>query len=262
MKSLAGRTALVTGSAAGLGHAIARSLAAEGANVVLHGLCPPGAGEAAARALADAAGVTVAFDNADLRRVSEISRMVQEATARSGSIDILVNNAVVRHFAAVEDLAPEDWDEEIAVNLSAGFHLARLTLPEMKRRGWGRILNISSVFGARGAANRIGYVTTKTALLGMTRAIAAETARTGVTCNAISPGTVASPAILDRIAATAAETGRDAAEVAEEYVAARHPTGRFVAMESVGALAAFLCSPAGDDITGTTLPIDGGWTAA
>lgn len=261
MTPLAGRTALVTGSVAGLGHAIARALAAEGANLVLHGLAPPGAGEDAARALAAETGSEVVFDAADLRSVAEIGRMAEAATQRFGGVDILVNNAVVRHFAAVEDLAPADWDEEIAVNLSAAFHLARLTLPGMKRRGWGRILNVSSVFGARGAADRVGYVTTKTALLGLTRAIAIETARTGVTCNAIGPGTVPSPAILDRIAATAAETGRDVDAVAADYVAARHPTARFVALDSVGALAAFLCGPAGADITGATLPVDGGWTA-
>ncbi|SBW10949.1 D-beta-hydroxybutyrate dehydrogenase [uncultured Alphaproteobacteria bacterium] len=259
--TLAGRTALVTGSLSGLGHAIARALAAAGANVMLHGLAAPGAGEAAARALAAETGVAAGFDGADLRAPAEIARMAAAATGRFGGVDILVNNAVVRHFGAIEEISAAEWDEEIAVNLSAAFHLVRLTLPEMKRRGWGRILNVASVFGARGAAGRVGYVTTKTALTGLTRAIAIETARTGVTCNALSPGTVPSPAILGRIAATAAETGRDADDVAADYVAARHPTGRFVAMESVGALAAFLCGPAGADITGATLAVDGGWTA-
>ncbi len=261
MKPLAGRTALVTGSVAGLGHAIARALAADGANLVLNGLCAPGEGEAAATALAAETGADVVFDAADLRAPPEIARMAEAATGRFGGLDIVVNNAVVRHFAKVEDLAPEAWDEEIAVNLSAAFHLARLALPGMKRRGWGRILNVSSVFGARGAAERVGYVTTKTALLGLTRAIAIETARSGVTCNAISPGTVPSPAILARIAATAAASGRTVAAETADYVAARHPTARFVALESVGALAAFLCGPAGADITGATLPVDGGWTA-
>lgn len=262
MASLAGRTALVTGSVAGLGYAIARALAAEGANLVLNGLCPPAEGEAAAAALAAETGAAAVFDPADLRDPAEIARMTEAAAARFGGVDIVVNNAVVRHFAAVEDLSPADWDMEIAVNLSAAFHLARLTLPGMKRRGWGRIVNLASVFAQRGAAERVGYVTTKTALLGLTRAIAAETAKTGVTCNAISPGTVPSPAILERIAASAAASGREEAEVAAEYVAARHPTGRFVAMESVGALAAFLCGPAGADITGANLAVDGGWTAA
>ncbi|MCF8479327.1 MAG: SDR family oxidoreductase [Rhodospirillum sp.] len=260
-RPLAGRTALITGSLAGLGYAIGAALAAQGATVVLNGLCAPGEGEAAAARLALDQGGTVVFDAADLRKVSDIEAMARGAITRFGGVDILVNNAVVRHFAAVEDFATQDWDDEIAVNLSAAFHLARLCLPGMKAQGWGRVINLASVFGARGAANRIGYVTTKTALTGMTRAIAIETARTGVTCNAISPGTVPSPAILDRIAATAEKEGRSKEEVAEDYVSVRHPTGRFVALESVGALAAFLCSPAGADITGATLPVDAGWLA-
>lgn len=261
-RDLAGRTALVTGSVAGLGYAIAEALAAQGANVVIHGLCPPEEGRAAAARLAEAHGVDAVFDGADLRDVAEIERVAGEAIARFGSVDILVNNAVIRHFEATEDLAPAQWDEALAVNLSSAFHFARLTLPGMKAQGWGRILNMASVYGARGAANRIGYVTTKTALTGMTRALAVETAAHGVTCNAISPGTVPTPPILARIAETARLEGRSEAEVASDYASERHPTGRFVAAENVGALAVFLCSPAGADITGATLPVDGGWLAS
>lgn len=261
-RPLTGRTALLTGSVAGLGYAIAEALAAQGATVVLNGLCAPEDGQAAAGRLAAAHGGTVLFDGADLRDVAAIERMAGAVLERFGTLDILVNNAVIRHFAAVEDLTTAEWDDGIAVNLSAAFHLARLALPGMKARGWGRVINLASVFAERGAANRIGYVTTKTALTGMTRAIAMETARTGVTCNAISPGTVPTPAILDRIAETAAREGRPEEEVAADYAAARHPTGRFVAPQSVGALAAFLCSEAGADVTGATLPVDGGWLAS
>lgn len=258
---LAGRHALVTGSVAGLGYAMARGLALAGASVTLNGLAEPGIGEAAAEALSAEAGVPVVFDGADLAQPERIEAMMSAAAARFGGVDILVNNAVIRHFQPIEAFSAAQWEASLAVNLSAAFHAARLGLPGMKAKGWGRIVNLSSIYGARGAENRIDYVTTKTALIGMTRAIAIETARTGVTCNALSPGTVPSPAILERIAGIAAEQGIDAEGAARDYIAPRHPTQRFVALESVAALLVFLCSPAGQDITGATLPIDGGWQA-
>lgn len=258
---LAGRHALVTGSVAGLGYAMARGLALQGASVTLNGLAAPGVGEAAAAALAEEAGVPVAFDGADLAQVPQIEALMAAAERRSGPVDILVNNAVIRHFQPIESFTAAQWDASLAVNVSAAFHAVRLALPGMKAKGWGRIVNLSSIYGTRGAENRIDYVTTKTALLGMTRAIAIETARTGITCNALCPGTVPSPAILDRIAGIAREQGISEAQAAQDYIAPRHPTERFVALESVAALLVFLCSPAGQDITGTTLPIDGGWQA-
>lgn len=259
---LNGRTALVTGSVAGLGYTIAAALAGAGANVVLNGLGDAAEGRAAAARLAEAHGVDAIFDPADLSDAAAIERMAGAAGDRFGAIDIVVNNAVVRHFATIEAFDPGDWQMSLAVNLTAPFLLARLTLPAMKRRGWGRIVNISSVFGWRGAADRIDYVTTKTALIGMTRAIAVETAGTGVTCNAVCPGSVPTPAIVERIIRIANEAGRPYDDVAREYAAERHPTGRFVPMENVGALVVFLCGPAGDDITGASMPMDGGWLAA
>ncbi|WP_123692950.1 SDR family NAD(P)-dependent oxidoreductase [Allostella humosa] len=258
---LAGRTALVTGSVAGLGYAMARGLAAAGADIVLNGLCAPDDGEAAAATLAGETGARVVFDGTDLARPAGIEAMMARAIARSGGVDILVNNAVIRHFQPIEAFSAAEWDASLAVNLSAAFHTVRLALPGMKARGWGRIINLSSIYGARGAENRIDYVTTKTALIGMTRAIAIETARTGITCNAICPGTVPSPAILDRIAVIARKEGIPQAEAERDYLAPRHPTERFVALESVAALVVFLCSPAGQDMTGGTVPIDGGWQA-
>lgn len=258
---LAGRHALVTGSVAGLGYAMARGLALQGAAVTLNGLAAPGVGEAAAAALAEETGVRVAFYGADLTQVSQIEAMMAAAAGRFGPVDILVNNAVIRHFQPIERFTAAQWDASLAVNLSAAFHAVRLVLPGMKAKGWGRIVSLSSIYGARGAENRIDYVTTKTALLGMTRAIAIETARTGITCNALSPGTVPSPAILDRIAGIAREQGVSEEQAAQDYIAPRHPSGRFVALDSVAALLVFLCSPAGQDITGTTLPVDGGWQA-
>ena len=256
---LAGRTALVTGSVAGLGFAIAQALARQGANVVLNGLCGPGDGDEAAQALAAEAGVAVAFDGADLSDVRQIEAMMARAQARFGSVDVLVNNAVVRHFQPIEAFTAAQWEAALAVNLSAGFHAVRLALPGMKAKGWGRIVNVSSIYGSRGAENRIDYVTTKTALIGMTRAIALETARTGITCNAICPGTVPSPAILERVAGIAESEGVSREEAERAYLAPRHPTERFVALESVAALVVFLCGPAGRDMTGSELAIDGGW---
>jgi 3-hydroxybutyrate dehydrogenase len=258
---LRNKCALVTGSVAGLGYAIAESLARSGANVVLNALCDAADGRAAAAKLAKSAGVEVAFDGADLRDVADIERMMRDAAARFGGVDIVVNNAVVRHFAPIDKMTTEQWNTSLAVNLSAGFHCVRLALPAMREKNWGRIVNMSSIYGSRGAENRIDYVTTKTALIGMTRAIAVETARTGITCNAVCPGVVPSPAIVDRIAGIAAAQGISHAQAERDYLSPRNPTKRFVALESVGALVTFLCSPAGQDITGAVLPVDGGWLA-
>lgn len=260
--NLTGKCALVTGSVAGLGQAVAASLAEAGANVVIHGLGQEAQeGRAAAERLAGAHGVETAFSATDLRDTAAIEAMAAEIIARFAGIDILVNNAVMRHFSPAEALSPEAWNASIAVNLSSAFHLARLALPGMKARNWGRIVNMSSIYGSRGAENRIDYVTTKTALLGMTRALAIELARTGITCNAVCPGTVPSPAIVDRITKLAEDSGVPRPQVEHDYLAARNPSGRFVAPEGVGALVVFLCTDHGRDITGATLPIDGGWLA-
>ena len=229
---------------------------------MLNGLCPANEGQAAADQIQAEHGVEAVFDPADLRDVTAIEQMIAKAGERFRGVDILVNNAVVRNPGPIEDMLPDQWDTAIAVNLSSAFHCVRLALPHMKAREWGRIINMSSVYGFRGAENRIDYVTTKTALIGMTRAIALETAAHGITCNALSPGTVPSPAILGKIETMAAEQGRTIEDVTSTYIGERHPTGRFVEMESVAAMAALLCSPAGNDITGAILPVDGGWTAA
>lgn len=228
---------MITGSVGGIGYAIANRFAAEGAAIVLNGLCPANEGQAAADQIQAEHGVEAVFDPADLRDVTAIEQMIAKAGERFRGVDILVNNAVVRNPGPIEDMLPDQWDTAIAVNLS-------------------------SVYGFRGAENRIDYVTTKTALIGMTRAIALETAAHGITCNALSPGTVPSPAILGKIETMAAEQGRSIENVTSTYIGERHPTGRFVEMESVAAMAALLCSPAGNDITGAILPVDGGWTAA
>ncbi|ANW05428.1 beta-D-hydroxybutyrate dehydrogenase [Bradyrhizobium icense] len=253
-----GKRALVTGATAGLGFAVAESLAGAGANIILQDLVEP---REAADQLRSRFGVEVTSVAADLSRPESIE-IVMANLLGLGAVDILVNNAVVRHFAPVEDFAPERWDEALAVNLSAPFHLIRLALPAMKKRNWGRIINMASIYSTRAIADRIDYVTTKTGILGMTRAVAVETATSGITCNAISPGTLPTPAIQRKIASIAAAEGRGVDKTTSNYLAARQPSGRFIGMESVGAMVVFLSSPAGQDITGATLPIDGGWAAA
>jgi len=259
MSALSGKWALVTGATAGLGRAVAESLAASGANLIVHDLAAP---REAADSLASRFGVETISMAADLSRRAAIEGMMGDLLARLDGIDILVNNAVVRHFALVEDFSPERWEEALAVNLSAPFHLVRLALPAMKRRGFGRIINLGSIYSTRAVPERIDYVTTKTAIVGMTRAIAIETAATNITCNALCPGVLPTPAIQSKIAADAAGDGRSVGQATRDYLAARQPSGRFVATEGVGALAVLLCTPTARDITGAALPIDGGWSIA
>lgn len=256
---LKGKWALVTGATAGLGLAVANSLAGAGANIVLHDLAAP---DSAAESIRSRFGIETMSVAADLTQRSAIEAAMTQLLDRLGGLDVLVNNAVVRHFAPVEQFPPERWEEALAVNLSAPFHLTRLALPAMKRRGWGRIINMASIYSTRAVENRIDYVTTKTAILGMTRAVALETATTGITCNALCPGTLPTPAIEQRIAAIAKSQNIPVDEATRNYLASRQPTQRFVSMENVGAMAVFLCSPAAQDITGATLPIDGGWSAS
>ncbi len=256
---LRGKWALVTGATAGLGFAVAESLANAGASIVLHDLVEPGS---AKDRLQSRFGVDTLSVAADLSQRPAIEAMMDGLLRRIGAIDILINNAVVRHFAPVEQFAPARWEEALAVNLSAPFHLIRLALPAMKQRRWGRIVNMASIYSTRAVENRIDYVTTKTAILGMTRAVALETATTGITCNALCPGTLPTPAIEARIAAAAERADLSIDDATRNYLASRQPSRRFVAMENVGATAAFLCSPAAQDITGATIPIDGGWSAA
>src|SRR6478609_4576154 len=256
---LKGKWALVTGATAGLGYAVAESLASAGANIILHDLIEPVQSRDRLHAQF---GVDVASVTADLSHRAAIEAMMADLQARFGGIDILVNNAVVRHFSPVEHFPPERWDEALAVNLSAPFHLIRLALPGMKQRKWGRIINMASIYSTRAVVDRIDYVTTKTAILGMTRAVAIETTKTGITCNALCPGTLPTPAIQGKIAGIAASEGRSVDDTTSDYLASRQPTRRFIALEAVGAMAVFLCSPAAQDITGATLPIDGGWSIA
>jgi len=257
MTSLAGKRALVTGSTQGLGLAVAQRLASVGCDIVLHGLGDPEAAAAIQRQTESEFRVRCMYSSADLANPVLIERMM----SAFGTIDVLINNAVVRHVAAIESMPVVDWEEDLAVNLSAAFHTIRLALPGMKTRNWGRIINVSSIYGLVGATNRAGYVTTKTALIGLTRAVALETTSYDITCNAVCPGTSATP-LHERSLATLCETqnlDRDAAE--RLLLAGKQPTGRLVAPDGIAALIVSLCSPESRDITGAVIPIDGGWSA-
>jgi 3-hydroxybutyrate dehydrogenase len=258
---LIGKTALVTGSTQGLGLAAAVRFAQAGCHIVLNGFAEPAHVAGIRRDLEKECGVRTWYAGADLREPLEIEQMMASALGAFGAIDILVNNAVVRHAAPIEQFSPAQWDEAIAVNLSAAFHTIRLALPAMRQRNWGRIINVSSIYGDRGAVNRIGYVTTKTALAGLTRAVALETAGQNITCNAVCPGTTRTPVHEAALQDLVASGGVPLAEAERTLLSGKQPTGRLIAPEHVAALMVFLCGPDSADITGALLPVDGGWSA-
>jgi len=188
--------------------------------------------------------------------------LVGAASKRVKSLDVLVNNAVVRHFESIESLPLEHWNNALAVNLTAALRAIQLVLPGMRERGWGRIFNMTSVYGARAVANRVDYVTTKTALLGLTRSVAIETLGEGITCNAICPGSVLTPNIDGRINALMTERGLDRGDAVREFLRGKQPTGELVEAAHVGDMVVFLCGPSASQITGAMMPIEGGWLAS
>jgi 3-hydroxybutyrate dehydrogenase len=261
MRTLEGRIALITGSTQGLGLAAAHRFAAAGAHVVLSGLASAADARTATAAI-EAHGVRALHAAGDLSRPADIESIVNAARSAFGGVDILVNNAVVRHAAPIETFSAEKWDEGVAVNLSAAFHLIRLTVPMMQARRWGRILNVSSIYGFKGAANRVAYVTTKTALLGLTRAIALEGLPHGITCNAVCPGTTETPIHEAAIAASMASQSLTREEAERRFFSTKQPTGKFISADQVAALMVFLCGPEATDINGAALPVDGAWSAS
>jgi len=256
-----GKSALVTGSTSGIGLGIARALAAEGANVMLNGFGDAAAIEQLRRGLAEEFRVKVGFNGADISKPAEIHAMVRAAVAELGGVDILVNNAGIQHTAPVESFPPDRWDAVIAINLSSNFHAIQAALPEMKRRNWGRIINIASAHGLVASAQKAAYVTAKHGVVGLTKVVALETATTGVTCNAICPGWVLTPLVQKQIDDRAARESIPAERAKLDLVSEKQPSHEFVTPEQIGALAVFLCSEAAAQIRGAALSIDGGWTA-
>lgn len=258
---LDGRAALVTGSIGGLGLAMADELAAAGATVVLTGLEAPEEAEPQRAALAQARCGAVHYIQADLTDRAALHALIARTTDLCDGIDILVNNAVVRHFAPIEQFPLEAWDRALAVNLSAALIATQLVLPGMRRRGYGRIFNMTSVYGSRATVQRVDYVTTKTALQGLTRAIAMETAGSPVSCHALTPGSVLTPIWDQRVAALMVEKGISRAEAEALFLDGKQPSGTFVNPDSVTQVMLLLCGPAGPDMNGAIVPIEGGWLA-
>lgn len=260
-RPLDGRAAIVTGSTSGIGLGIAKALAESGAAVMLNGFGDPEDIEMQRQSLADAHDVDVAYSNADMSRPEAIRYMVSQAEHRFGQVDIVVNNAGIQHVAPIESFPAEKWDQIIAINLSSAFHLVNAVFAGMKARGYGRIVNISSAHGLIASPFKSAYVAAKHGIVGFTKVIALEGAESGVTSNAICPGYVWTPLVERQIDDQAKSHKIPRDQVIRDVLLKNQPNKRFAAVEEIGALAVFLCSENGQSITGTALPVDGGWTA-
>jgi len=254
---LKGKTALVTGSTSGIGLGVALTLARQGADVVLNGF----GDHEAARAEVASIGVKVGYHGADMSQPDQIAEMMAYATKDFGGVDILVNNAGIQYVANVEDFPVEKWDAIIAINLSSAFHTTRLAIPGMKVRNWGRVLNIASTHGLVASAQKSAYVASKHGIVGFTKAVALETATTGITVNAICPGWVLTPLVQKQIDDRAAREGISVDEAKKALLGEKQPSLQFVTPEQLGELAVFLSSPAADNIRGVAWNVDGGWVA-
>ncbi len=260
-KMLSGKTALVTGSTSGIGLGIARALAEQGANIVFNGFGDAQQIEKLYTDVGQEFGVQTAYHNADMSKPDEIAALMQFASDKLGGIDILVNNAGIQHVSPVEDFPVEKWDAIIAINLTSAFHTTRLALPGMKQKNWGRIINLASVHGLVGSAQKSAYVAAKHGLVGLTKVTALETAQTGVTCNAICPGWVLTPLVQKQVDDRAARENVSNDEAKRALLAEKQPSGEFVTPDELGALAVFFCSPAGAQVRGVAWNMDGGWAA-
>ena len=254
--NLNAKVALVTGSTSGIGLGIAKVLAKSGAQLILNGF----GDSASARSEVAQVGKTPGYHAADLRDVQQIEAMMAYAEAQFGGVDIVINNAGIQHVAPVEHFAVEKWNDIVAINLSSVFHTSRLALPGMRARNWGRIINIASVHGLVASKDKSAYVAAKHGVIGLSKTLALETARTGVTCNAICPGWVLTPLVQQQIDKRIAE-GSDPEQAREQLLAEKQPSGEFVTPEQLGELALFLCSEGAAQVRGAAWNMDGGWVA-
>jgi len=256
-----GKTALVTGSTSGIGLGIAVALARQGANIVLNGFGDAAEIERLRAGLEKEFGVQAAYEGADLMKTAELEAMVASVERRFGAVDILVNNAGIQHVSPIENFPAERWDAVIALNLSAAFHAIRCALPAMKQRGWGRIINIASAHGLVASVEKVAYVAAKHGVVGLTKVVALETARTQITCNAICPGWVLTALVQKQIDARAQQQGLSAEAAKVALLSEKQPSVEFVTPEQIGEMALFLCSDAAQQVRGAAWTIDGGWTA-
>ena len=258
---LKGRSALVTGSTSGIGLGIARALAREGADIALNGFGDAAEIERLRASLAKEFGVRVAFVPADVSKPAEIRDMVARTVKELGAIDILVNNAGIQHTSPIEEFPEDRWDAIIAINLSSNFHAIKAALPHMRAKNWGRIVNIASVHGLVASVNKIAYIAAKHGVVGLTKVVALETARTPITCNAICPGWVLTPLVQKQIDDRAKRDNISGDQAREAMLGEKQPSMEMATPEQIGALAAFLCSEGAAQIRGAATTIDGGWAA-
>ena len=258
---LKGKVAVVTGSTSGIGLGIARALAGAGADIMLNGFGDAKEIEKLRTGLAGEFKVKTAYSPADMSKPDEIAAMVKQATSELGRVDILVNNAGIQFVSPIHKFPPEKWDAVIAINLSAAFHAIRAALPQMLERNWGRLINIASAHGLVASVDKVAYVASKHGLVGLTKVVALETAKTGVTCNAICPGWVLTPLVQKQIDTRAKEQGIEVAKAKLDLVSEKQPSQEFVTPEQLGGLAVFLCSESAEQLRGQALAMDGGWTA-
>ena len=258
---LKGKTALVTGSTSGIGLGIAEGLAASGANIILNGFGLASDIESIRRSMAERHGVTVMHDGADMGHPAAVEAMMQRAFQEFGSVDLLINNAGIQHVAPVDEFPLAKWDAILAINLSSAFHTVRLALPAMKARRFGRVVNIASAHALVASPYKSAYVAAKHGIAGFTKAVALEVAEAGITVNAVCPGYVLTPLVESQISGTARARGISEDSVVRDVLLASQPTKRFVKVDEVASLVLHLCSDAAASITGTGLPVDGGWTA-
>lgn len=260
--SLKSKSAVVTGSTSGIGLAIARALAAEGANVLINGFGKPEDIEKERAGIEAEFGVKAIYSSADMTKPDQIAAMIGQAEATFGAVDILVNNAGIQFVSPIEAFPTEKWDQIIAINLSSAFHAIHAAVPGMKARGWGRIISTASAHSLVGSPFKSAYVAAKHGIVGLTKAVALELATDGVTVNCISPGYVWTPLVESQIPDTMKARGLTRDQVINDVLLAAQPTKQFVTPEEVAASAVFLCSDAAKQMTGANLSIDGGWTAA
>jgi 3-hydroxybutyrate dehydrogenase len=259
--SLKGKCAVVTGSTSGIGLGIAQALAAQGANIVMNGFGPADEIEKLRAGIERTHGVKAIYNGADMTRPAEIAALVDAAVKAFGGIGVLVNNAGIQHVAAIEDFPEDKWNAIIAINLSAAFHGTKFAIPHMRKAKWGRIINIASAHGLVASPQKVAYVAAKHGIVGLTKVAGIELANSGVTCNAICPGWVLTPLVQKQIEDRAKATNTTVEQQTIALVSEKQPSHKFSTPEQIGGLAVFLCSPAADNITGTEIAIDGGWTA-